>query len=258
MFDIPDGRKTLIYMRAFHRRMDALERVFTKDVSKIYKRQFSLAANMVEQGMTREAEEAVDLTTGILKDSFRVNYRRIGSVFSEWTLSEFAKVEAVKAVKTPKDEFWRGFDVFIETEVALKITQINNSQKMLIRELVRKGLKENLGHKEIAKEIQEKSAIVSKFKAQRIARTETHGVAVHSVQSQVGATGRHKYKQWSHSNDERVRSKKFNHRVTEIVKIDEDYQATGEALLAPGDPSGSAGNVINCRCLEKYLKSNGE
>ena len=258
MFNIPDGRQTIIYMREFHRRMDALERVFTKDVSKIYKRQFSLAANMVEQGMTRDAEDAVDRTTGILKDSFRVNYRRIATVFSEWTLSEFAKVEAVKAIKTPKDEFWIGFEHFIETEVALKITQINNSQKMLIRELVRKGLKENLSHKDIAKEIRTKSEVVIKYKAKRIARTETHGVAVHSVQNQVSATGRYKYKQWSHSNDERVRSKRFDHRVTEIVKIDEDYQATGGSLAYPGDPGGAAGNVINCRCVEKYLKSNGE
>ncbi len=34
----------------------------------------------------------------------------------------------------------------------------------------------------------------------------------------------------------------------QIVGIDESFIVDGEELQYPGDPSGDAGNVINCRC----------
>ena len=35
---------------------------------------------------------------------------------------------------------------------------------------------------------------------------------------------------------------------TQIVDLSEDFDVGGEHLSAPGDPRGSAGSVINCRC----------
>jgi hypothetical protein len=37
------------------------------------------------------------------------------------------------------------------------------------------------------------------------------------------------------------------------VPIDEPFIVSGEELMYPGDPSGSAGNVINCRCAIGYV-----
>ncbi len=39
----------------------------------------------------------------------------------------------------------------------------------------------------------------------------------------------------------------------EIVNIGEAFTGTGESLAYPGDPSGSPGNIINCRCTIAFL-----
>ncbi len=36
------------------------------------------------------------------------------------------------------------------------------------------------------------------------------------------------------------------------VGMDEPFDVGGEQLMYPGDPAGSAGNVINCRCTVIY------
>ena len=252
MFNVPDGRATTLYIRAFHRRQAPLERVFAKGVKRIYKKQFALAAKTVEQGIDRDAEDAIGETLGELREVFKFNYRRIAQVFSDWTLDEFAKHEGLKSIKAPKDDFWIAFDNFVEVETAIKIVIVAESQRKLIRDIIRKGTKEGLSHKLIAKDIMAKSEVVSRYKAVRIARTEVHNVSNYAVQSQIKATGRRATKEWSHSNDERVRTKKFNHKVNEIVNVNEPFVETGEEMDHPGSSMGSAGNVCNCRCVAKY------
>jgi hypothetical protein len=38
-----------------------------------------------------------------------------------------------------------------------------------------------------------------------------------------------------------------------VVGKDEPFIVMGEQLDYPGDPVGSAGNVINCRCTQIYI-----
>jgi uncharacterized protein with gpF-like domain len=37
----------------------------------------------------------------------------------------------------------------------------------------------------------------------------------------------------------------------QIVKVDKPFNVGGEELMYPGDPAGSAENVINCRCTQE-------
>lgn len=255
MFDIPDGRPTTLYVREFDRRMTRLEKVFGKEVKANYHKQFRLAAEMVEQGIYRDSDMAVDAMAGDLRDVFIKNYKRIGNVFSDWAFDEIDKEKFVRSIKGPKETFWSEFDEYTEWLTAQRIVIVNNSQKELIRRIIKAGMREGLSNREIAKKIMSDGLVAEKFKAIRIARTETHSAANHAVQTTVKATGRRMWKQWAHSMDDRVRSKKFNHRISEVVKINDSYEGTGELLDYPGDPSGSAGNIINCRCVEKYLTS---
>ena len=58
-----------------------------------------------------------------------------------------------------------------------------------------------------------------------------------------------KEKEWLSTKDDRVR---IEHLEVDgqVVPIDEPFIVGGEELMYPGDASGSAGNVINCRCTE--------
>lgn len=57
-----------------------------------------------------------------------------------------------------------------------------------------------------------------------------------------------KYKIWNTRQDEKVRPK---HKEVENVKVlkNKPFIVGGEELMYPGDPNGSASNIINCRCF---------
>lgn len=83
-------------------------------------------------------------------------------------------------------------------------------------------------------------------RAERIARTETTG-AYNAGSQQAFAEEQAAVKTWLCAPDERTRDAHLEANGS-VVAIDEPFYVDGEPLMYPGDPSGSAGNVINCRC----------
>ena len=84
----------------------------------------------------------------------------------------------------------------------------------------------------------------------RIARTETTRVEAEgrmAVGTEAQKLGFKVYKRWVATDDDRTRP---SHRQADgqEVPFDQPFIVGGEKLMYPGDPSGSAGNVINCRC----------
>ena len=41
--------------------------------------------------------------------------------------------------------------------------------------------------------------------------------------------------------------------MTESIPVDEPFDVDGEPMMYPHDPSGSAFNVVNCRCYVEFL-----
>jgi HK97 family phage portal protein len=91
--------------------------------------------------------------------------------------------------------------------------------------------------------------------AQRIAQTETN-MAYNSARHDSMLDAGIEYKAWLSSHGPNVRPA---HALAEDdyseggdpgpIPIDEPFLVDGEELMYPGDPSGSAGNVINCQCI---------
>jgi SPP1 gp7 family putative phage head morphogenesis protein len=85
--------------------------------------------------------------------------------------------------------------------------------------------------------------------AVRIARTETTrvmGEARQSVFEQAQDLGINVQKKWLSAKDDRTRSS-HQHLDGEIRDLDKPYS---NGLMYPGDKSGPASEVINCRCTE--------
>ena len=91
----------------------------------------------------------------------------------------------------------------------------------------------------------------SRGRALVIARTQTAGAI---------NTGRHESfrhatvagKSWITSGDDHVRDshKAAGATYANPIPLDQPFIVDGESLAYPGDPSGSAKNIANCRCLE--------
>jgi len=151
---------------------------------------------------------------------------------------------------------------WLDVNILTKITEIAKTTQRAIAKVIQKGLDEGLGEYEMAKYIREQSkGEINQYRARMIARTEVvmslnQGRHMAMVASNLEWT--HK---WVDTLDERTRT---SHRIVSQgrpipllepykVPIIKDKRIIGtEPARYPGDPTLSAGNVINCRCTEVF------
>lgn len=117
--------------------------------------------------------------------------------------------------------------------------------KPIRREIV-KGIATGLRYNEIGQNIANNCTNITKNRAITIARTEGHRVANYASFEATKDASKvvNIKKQWCATLDERTRE---SHMMLdgELRDIDETFS---NGLMYPGDPKGSAGEVINCRC----------
>ena len=122
-----------------------------------------------------------------------------------------------------------------------------NDLKKVIRREVSRGISNGYSYRDIARNIRNQMNI-GLNKSIRIARTEGHRVNQESTMDGIYAAkekGADIVKQWDATLDKKTRPS--HQRVDgEIREIDERFS---NGLMFPGDPEGSAGEVINCRCV---------
>jgi HK97 family phage portal protein len=137
---------------------------------------------------------------------------------------------------------------------AQKIQSINKTTQDMLSRQLRQGLNKNEGLNDLTKRIQEVLGS-NRQRAQSIARTQT-GSAVstgrHVGNKVAGIDG----KIWLDAHDDNVRKLHADagKRYAIAIPIDEPFILGGEFLMHPGDPHGSAANIVNCRCLELAAK----
>lgn len=118
--------------------------------------------------------------------------------------------------------------------------------KKTITQEISRGIATGMGYGDIARNIRNVSgAPMSRTKT--IARTEGHRIQQTSAvnaQQKAKAKGADVLKQWDAALDGRTRD---SHRQVdgEIKELDEKFS---NGLMFPGDPNGSAAEVVNCRC----------
>lgn len=136
----------------------------------------------------------------------------------------------------------------------------------IMREISR-GIAQELSYQEIARNLSN-TTNVDYNKSLRIAKTEGHRIqqeATYNVQQRAIQRGASVVKQWDSTLDGRTRP---SHQAVdgEIVGVNEPFS---NGLMYPGDPNGSASEVVNCRCCllqratwaltdEEFTKMNGE
>ncbi len=148
-------------------------------------------------------------------------------------------------------------------QISAEITQTTKNQ---IQQYLLKSVEEGLTLPETIKLL--RTAGITNYRAEMIARTETGRAA--NIGSMVGATatGLVTVKEWIAARDARTRRvprDMFDHLHLDGTKIpfDEKFNVKTknggfEQMLHPCDSSGSAGDVINCRCTLGYEAVRGE
>jgi len=174
--------------------------------------------------------------------------------------------------KQDNEAFYRQvWEQFIATYGALRVVQISNATRDQINRIIEAGMRDGLGVDPIARQIRQRLPTFSALRSAVIARTETHSAGMYASTRVAQAAQIPLMKQWASVEDGRTRDfgeggdgivDAFNHRVMDeqTVPLEEPYLVPGkfgveERLMYPGDPQGSAGNVINCRCSQTYVRA---
>ena len=144
---------------------------------------------------------------------------------------------------------------FLLNESSVRITSVRRTFIKYIQEVLAQGIADGKDISEIATDLQRliQRRNFYRWQALTIARTETTTAANFASIVSADVSGVVSDKMWISARDARTRRKpknKFDHFNMNGVKVgvNEDFIVSGEKMRFPGDPKGSEGNVINCRC----------
>lgn len=136
---------------------------------------------------------------------------------------------------------------------ATRITEVNRTTQNLVARTLRRGLEAGEDLKQLSARV--KNVTGSNLpRAQRIARTQAAGAVGTGRHAGMEAAGTD-LKSWVTAGDENVRSAhtQAGRDYAAGIPLKSPFIVAGEALMYPADPSGSAANIINCRCCEIAL-----
>ena len=153
------------------------------------------------------------------------------------------------------NEFQRTLINFLATNEGSRITTVRQSYIQYLTQIMTKGIEEGKTMSMISTDMTKliKSRNFYRWQALRIARTETTAASNYAATVSSSVSGVLMDKVWVSALDARTRREPeshFDHYHMNQVKVplDKPFNVSGEKLMFPGDPKGSAGNVINCRC----------
>ena len=150
----------------------------------------------------------------------------------------------------------RALQYIDQESVRRRIQQVTETTRRQIINAVNAGYREGSTLPEVAASVRSVIPAIARYRADAIARTETHGAANYGSNEAAKLTGLPLRREWLAAQDERTRE---SHAAADgqIVGVDEAFDVGGSALMYPGDPSGPAEEVINCRCTLGYIVDDG-
>lgn len=179
-------------------------------------------------------------------------YEKVGVYFAKLTYKRLTKQLRKDAVT---DYFTRYMNQYVLQNTARRVANITNTTRKFVRRIIRTGLDKGYGTDKIASLLRKNWNKISRYRAVNIARTET--IAASNAGALAGAEkvgkdlGLTMQKTWLARLDRRTRDP--HRRANGQTKgINDSFVVDGERLMHPGDPNGSASNVVNCRCAVTF------
>lgn len=151
-------------------------------------------------------------------------------------------------------KLWRRLSSdYIQVSIMTRLREVADTTRKAIRKVIEKGIQEGLGAEQISKNIRKESkGEINKNRSRLIARTEVVNAMNKGKRLSVLSSNLLWDKKWIATADDRTRMPHAHMNREGYFPLEQAYFVNGESLMYPGDPSGSAGNVCNCRCSEIY------
>lgn len=241
------------WQKDFESLLKTAEAASLRDFTKYYLAESKKAVDIYTQN---GALNSADLLAVFTKDGFQKGYESlyesIGMRFANWYAKNSEKYISKQFDATQEQESWRAYFRSYGMQVAAeRVTLVQGTAKSNLLKVLRKLMADPVfmaeGEVVRARMLMRQYDNYSKFQARRLVRTEaTRAANVATMRSaQSVYAGQDMQKEWITSMDGREREW-HGAANGQIVDFDKNFLVDGEYIIGPG--SGSARNVVNCRC----------
>lgn len=233
------------------RRIKLFERQFLKPIVQLLQQQFTAAAKLIRAGQEQQLRNKTGVIPGLGAELQNL-YNIVGVFYANQTLREINRQAREVKAGFGLNQEWidlikQYFQLYLLNKAVLPISATTYAD---IFAIITKGYQEGWSVDKMAFELEHSDMPV--WRARMIVRTEilkaqNYGSALGEQESEWETT-----KEWVSADDDRVRN---SHRRVDGVIVPSDgkfvvpkRKGGFDYMTGPGDPEGSAENVINCRC----------
>src|ERR1044072_1793476 len=254
-----NARERRTYWRAWHRFMTAQqERWHPRILAALKKQVAQFTAYARQHGLSAaQLQVACIVTIQPLMEVLPQLYRHIGTARARMIAQQerrYTEKEKTMGLNERLTELI--LQHFRETVLNKSVYPITEYTRKQILRVVSQGLQQGLGEDEILSMVT--TSEYTESHARLVVRTEGVRAANAGAELYAQESPLLYDKRWISARDNRVRrppKSKYDHWDLDgqVVPGDRAFFSGGEELRYPGDPSGSAGNVCNCRCTTAYV-----
>ena len=192
---------------------------------------------MLDQELRKQAN--------LLTNIFKVQYTVIGNAFKDYALGRYFS-------KAFDEDFDKALAEFIDENSAVWVTEIDETTRKRMAKVISNSYNDGLSTEETGVALRNMILGMGVYRANLISRTESHRVASFAnEQVAINMNIKGTEKEWVAIQDERTRIT-HAYAAGQKVPLEASFLVGGEKLKYPGDPMGSPGETINCRCAVVY------
>ena len=229
---------------------ERLRTPYRRQYYKVLNKYFKEFANKIEIAYQTRSQIMLDMELRKQADKLKLIltrlYRTVGYAFKDYALGRFFS-------KDFDDDFEEQLAAFVTLNTGIWVAEIDETTRKRIAKVIDNSYANGLSIDETGVALRNTVIGMGVYRSNLIARTEVHrvaGFANEAVAENMNIDGT--VKEWVAIQDARTR---LSHSIAagQRVPLESDFVVGGERLKYPGDPKGSAGNTINCRCASIYI-----
>ena len=229
---------------------ERLRTPFRRQYYKVLNKYFKEFANKIEISYQTRSQIMLDMELRKQADKLKLIlttlYRSVAYAFKDYALGRFFS-------KDFDDDFENQLAEFIALNTGIWVADIDETTRKRLAKVIDNSYNDGLSVEATGVALRNTVIGMGVYRANLISRTEVHrvaGFANEAVAENMNIDGT--VKEWVAIQDARTR---LSHSIAagQRVPLESDFVVGGERLKYPGDPKGSAGNTINCRCASIYI-----
>ena len=236
----------------FEKQLDIAEKKQISIVKRYYKSEYNKGINsFISEGQTNF--QLLFDSKDLLK-IYRELYSDIGMRFAKWYANNYQKYLTKNLDPTQLDIWQNSFASFGSAVGAQRVTLVSGTAKNNLIRITQQLMSDpefmTLGAVERGRILKNQFNTYSQFQSERLVRTEATNAANFATMesSKTIFPGAQMMKEWIASFDDRTRSTHSEAGASDPIPYNEPFMVGGSLMMYPGDPSGDAAEVINCRC----------